>query len=190
MREEHSCPVCMEHTKDEWFGFPCGHLICGDCNDKMIAHRFLSCPTCRTPREGVSQRQVDSANQSRAQIHSEEDSWQPVNAGGRSFQTLFFPDETGGAHPFHSLLTARREHPPLTGSVSMDESLAQVLQAEEMVGVGLPLTRMTSASASARVTVHGPMRGLLNRLLSPGTIAEFLAQREIARGQHAEGHGL
>jgi len=179
----------MEHTKDEWFGFPCGHLICGDCNDKMIAHRFLSCPTCRTPREGVSQRQVDSANQSRAQVHSGEDSWQVVNADGWPLQTLFFPDETGGAHPFNSLLTARLQHPPLTGSGYMDESLAlaQVLQAEEMVAAGLPLTRMTSTSA--RMAVHGPMRGLLNRLLSPGTIAEFLAQREIARGQHPEGHG-
>ena len=177
--EERSCPVCMEHTKNEWFHFPCGHSICEECNGQMLARRFLACPTCRTPREGVSQRQVDLANQARVDV---DDDAERVQAG-RYASTIFFPDESGGANPFGSLVQAIGS--PLSAAPSAltpeeeDEALAQVLQAEEMVGVHLPLTRTTSVRSS----VHGPMRDLVDRLLSPAPISEFLAQREVVRRQ-------
>lgn len=175
--EERSCPVCMEHTKNNWFSFPCGHSICDECNDKMLARRFLACPTCRTPREGVSQRQVDLANQARVDV---DDDAERVQAG-RYASTIFFPDESGGANPFGSLVQAIGS--PLTAAPSVltpeeeDEALAQVLQAEEMVGVHLPLTRVTPA----RLAVRGPMRALMDSLTTPGTMEDFLAQREAVR---------
>ena len=179
----------MEHTKRDWFSFPCGHSICAECNDKMISHRFLSCPTCRTPREGVSERQVEAANQARVDMHAREDgAWDDQLPGvGRYGPTMFFPDESGGANPF-GVLTRAIGSPLSEPSVQHrapeddDEALAQILQAEEMVGVHLPLTRTTSV----RTSVHGPMRDLVDRLLSPAPISEFLAQREVVR-QHRAG---
>lgn len=189
--EELACPVCMEHTKNNWFSFPCGHSICEECNNQMLARRFLSCPTCRTPREGVSQRQVDAANQARADWHAREDNaWDDQMPVARFGPTMFFPDESGGANPF-GVLTRAIGSPLSEPSVPPhdpeddDEALAQVLQAEEMVGVHLPLTRTTSA----RTSVHGPMRELVDRLLSPAPISEFLAQREVVRRAHRR-HGV
>ena len=175
--EERSCPVCMEHTKDNWFSFPCGHSICDECNGRMLARRFLACPTCRTPREGVSQRQVDLANQARVDVDDDADRVQ----AGRYASTVFFPDESGGAHPFGSLVQAIGSPlyaaPMALTPEQEDEALAQVLQAEEMVGVHLPLTRVTSA----RLAVRGPMRELMDSLMTPGTMEDFLAQRDVVR---------
>ena len=181
--EELACPVCMEHTKNHWFSFPCGHSICEDCNNQMLARRFLSCPTCRTPREGVSQRQVEAANQARVDMHAHEDGWEEDTPRvGRYGPIMFFPDESGGANPF-GVLTNAIGSPVSAPSAPMpeneDEALAQILQAEEMVGVHLPLARATSV----RTAVHGPMRDLVDRLLSPAPISEFLAQREVVRRQ-------
>ncbi len=174
--EERSCPVCMEHTKNEWFHFPCGHSICEECNGQMLARRFLACPTCRTPREGVSQRQVEIANQARVDVDDENDG---VHAN-RYGSTIFFPDESGGANPFASLVQAIGPPipaPPALTPEEEDEALAQVLQAEEMVGQHLPSTRVTTA----RLAVRGPMRALMDGLMTPNTVGEFLAQREAVR---------
>ena len=176
----------MEHTKNNWFSFPCGHSVCAECNEKMLARRFLSCPTCRTPREGVSQRQVEAANQARVDMHArEDDGWEEDRPDvGRYGPIMFFPDESGGANPFGVLTNAigtplSAPSVPFRAPEDDDEALAQVLQAEEMVGVHLPLTRTTSVRSS----VHGPMRDLVDRLLSPAPISEFLAQREVVRRQ-------
>jgi len=174
--EERTCPVCMEHTKNNWFSFPCGHSICDDCNGQMLARRFLACPTCRTPREGVSQRQVEIANQARVDVDDENDA---VHAN-RYGSTIFFPDESGGANPFASLVHAvgpTLPTPPVLTPEEEDEALAQVLQAEEMVGRHLPSTRVTTAP----LAVRGPMRALIDGLMTPGTVGEFLAQREAVR---------
>ena len=190
---ERSCPVCMEapRTEHDWFCFPCGHGICAECNGKMIARRFLACPTCRTPREGVSERQVEVANQARVDMDAfRDDGWEvnDVPNVGRYGPTIFFPDESGGANPFGPLAQAIG-FPVSTPSVPVraleddDEALAQVLQAEEMVGVHLPLTRTTLA----RTAVHGSMRDLVDRLLSPAPISEFLAHRERVRRSQPRG---
>ena len=179
-QEESSCPVCMDPTKDDWFSFPCGHLICSECNEKMVARSFLACPTCRTPREGVSERQVESANRSRVAMHAEQDAGTLWAANGIQLAMLFFPDETGGANPFTPLMAEGIAAPATTPgrpSPAADEALARVLQAEDEAGGVLPLRR-----ASA-VRLRGPLRALVGRLLSPGSIADFLAQREVVRRQ-------
>ena len=179
--EERGCPVCMEPTKNEWFAFPCGHSICAECTDKMLTRQYLSCPTCRTPREGVSPQQVEAANRSRA----EEENEPPQVA--RFAATIFFPDESGGANPFGVLAQAigsplPSPFAPEESPEDDDEALAQVLQAQEVVGVRLPLTR----TISVRDSVHGPMRELVDRLLSPVPMQEFLAQREVVRRAQAQ----
>ena len=168
----------MEHTKRNWFSFPCGHSICAECNSKMIAHRFLSCPTCRTPREGVSQRQVEQANQARAERQSE-------RAGGRGGDVMFFPVEADGADPFRSLHELLLPEPPqvqLHGADAedVDEALARATQAEEFVRAHMPHLR-----TSVSVNVRGPMRTLVNELLRPGSMEDFLAHREVVRRQGA-----
>lgn len=170
----------MEHTKNNWFSFPCGHSICAECNDKMIAHRFLSCPTCRTPREGVSQRQVDQANQARAERQSE-------RVGDGRTGVMFFPVDADGADPFRSLHEFLIP-PPSTlvhdtdaaDAVDADEALARATQAEEFVRAHMPHLR-----TSVTVNLRGPMRALANELLRPGSVEDFLAHREAVRRQSA-----
>ena len=99
------CPVCLEPLTENQFRFPCGHGVCTGCNGRLAQRRFLSCPTCRTPREGVSERQVERANHARAREDQGVEEGEPlvVFAGGREFQVLFFPDESDGQHPFAPL---------------------------------------------------------------------------------------
>jgi len=115
-REAHSCPVCMEPTKDDCFSFPCGHLICSECNGKMISHSFLACPTCRTPREGVSQQEVDSANLSRVAVDTLTDTGLSVNNTATRVAIIFFPDESGNTNPFTPLDAANNLLYPCLGS--------------------------------------------------------------------------
>lgn len=179
--QERSCPVCMEHTERDWFSFPCGHSICAECNGKMIAHRFLSCPTCRTPREGVSQRQVEQANEARAERQS-------GRVGGRGGDVMFFPIEANGADPFRSLDELLIPTPPQVhlqawgaeDAEDVDEALARATQAEEFVRGHMPHLRTSVVSG-----VTGPMRTLVHELLRPGTMEEFLAHREAVRHRSA-----
>ena len=174
--EERACPVCMERTEDERFCFPCGHWICDGCNQKMLQHNFLACPTCRQPREGVSQRQVEAANRARTEQHAEQDGAQALvlRAGGQELRVMFFPDESEGANPFGPLGQAARPRNPTDN----DHMLAQVIEAAEAVQSVLP---HLSQSSEPGLRLEGPMRELVDRLLRPGTVQEFLAQREAVR---------
>lgn len=174
------CPVCLEPLTEEQFRFPCGHGVCNGCNSRLARRDFLSCPTCRTPREGVSRQQVELANQARVDVDVDDDDDDDRVHAGRYGSTIFFPDESGGAHPFGSLVHGigrPLSAPSVLTPEEEDEALAQVLQAEEMVGQHLPLTRVTSA----RLAVRGPMRELMDSLMTPGTMEDFLAQREAVR---------
>lgn len=174
--EERACPVCMERTEDERFCFPCGHWICDGCNQKMLQHNFLACPTCRQPREGVSQRQVEAANRARTEQHAEQDGAQSLvlRAGGQELRVMFFPDESEGANPFGPL-----GHPGRSRNATDDDHmLAQVIEAASAVQSVLP---HLAQSSEPGLQLEGPMRELVDRLLRPGTVEEFLAQRETVR---------
>lgn len=179
---ETACPVCMDHTEDERFCFPCGHWICAPCNQKMLQHNFLACPTCRQPRQGVSQRQVDAANRTRTEQNAEQDGAQSLvlRAGGQELRVMFFPDESEGANPFQSLREAVRPR----NATDDDHLLAQVVDAASAVQSVLP---HLAGSSEAEVRLEGPMRELVDRLLRPGTVEEFLAQREAVRADSGGG---
>ncbi len=178
--------MCLEccRTEDK-FRFPCGHAVCGACDAHMTRRGFLACPTCRTPREGVSQLEVDASNNARVLRENQaEERAAPgmmgVYAGGRAYEVLFFPDESDGNDPFRVLgLESRAENVPLT-----PEQEALLRAAEAMVeaevehhaeGMRVPLSRRPSEA------LRGPMRDLVDSLLRPTTIPEFLAQRETVR---------
>lgn len=174
--------MCMEPTKDDCFSFPCGHLICSECNGKMISHSFLACPTCRTPREGVSQQEVDSANLSRVAVDTLTDTGLSVNNTATRVAIIFFPDESGNTNPFTPLDAANNSAISLPGEPDPDsgEALGHVLQAEYAVGGNRPLRRVSV------VRLRGSMRRLVDQLLSPGTITDFLAQRDVVRRSRSD----
>ena len=67
-RERDECPVCFESIGDEacdgTYGdrvlFPCGHFVCGSCNDSMLRRDDHRCPTCRNPRGGFTREMADA----------------------------------------------------------------------------------------------------------------------------------
>ena len=73
------CPVCFMpytrglRTERARSVFPCGHAVCRACDANMMRRNFHSCPTCRTPREGFSQEEVDLAAHARAVQDAETD---------------------------------------------------------------------------------------------------------------------
>ena len=149
--QENACPICMEGTEHDRVCFPCGHWVCSPCDARMLANGFLACPTCRTPREGVSQGQVELANRARTERHAEQDRSRALalREGGQVLQVLFFPDESEGAHPFGPL----------------------------DAGAG-------AASRPVLLRLEGQMRELVDQLLRPGSLMDFLAQRELVRDRH------
>ena len=106
------CPVCFEEQDvTERSYFQCGHSVCTSCNATLLQRGFLACPTCRTPREGVSQAAVDHANEQRT-LQDQGDENGGAGAGtamgltvshaGERYRILFFPDESQGS-PFATL---------------------------------------------------------------------------------------
>lgn len=66
------CPVCMDCIGDAGGGtdgdrvlFPCGHFVCGSCNDGMLRRDDHRCPTCRTPRDGFTVEMADASAEQR-----------------------------------------------------------------------------------------------------------------------------
>ena len=175
--QECTCPICMERTENDRFCFPCGHWICAPCDARMLANGFLACPTCRTPRDGVSQGQVEAANRARTERHAEQDGARTLvlRAGGQEMQVLFFPDESDGANPFGVLGVPSPQRAPEAD----DYLLAQAVEAAAVVRSALP---HLTGSSGPTLRLEEPMQQLVDQLLRPGTVDEFLAQREAMRG--------
>ena len=182
--EECACPICMERTERDRFCFPCGHWICAPCDARMLENGFLACPTCRTPREGVSQGQVEAANHARTERHAEQDGRRSLvlRAGGRELQVLFFPDETGGSNPFGPL--GWPAPPPPRDPAADDHLLAQATEAASAARSVLP---HLAASYGPLLQLDGPLGALVNQLLTIGSVEEFLAQREAVRANSGGG---
>ena len=58
-RETRDCVVCMESMQQrgprtEIHPFQCAHSICRTCDANMARRDLNRCPTCRTPRRGMS----------------------------------------------------------------------------------------------------------------------------------------
>lgn len=175
-----TCPICMERTENDRFCFPCGHWICAPCDSRMLANGFLACPTCRTPREGVSQGQVDAANNERVERHAAQDGGRSLvlRSGNREVRVLFFPDESQGANPFGVLEAAPAA--PARDAGAEDRLLAQAVEAASALESALP---HLNALIDPLLQLDEPMQELVQQLLEPGTVQGFLAQREAVRGR-------
>ena len=85
--------------------FPCNHLVCRTCDQKMLERNDHRCPTCRTPRAGVSREAADA--HATRQMHldmAEEAGHEMGGMGGVGRRvrtphgptTIFFPNEAQG----------------------------------------------------------------------------------------------
>jgi hypothetical protein len=71
------CPVCFEpfdadvHERSIW---QCGHAVCVACDGRMASNGLHQCPTCRTPRSGMSAESArNAAEQARLRDLREEE---------------------------------------------------------------------------------------------------------------------
>ena len=101
-QHDDACPVClseMDRTKANYL--PCGHCVCDDCDKRLLERRFLFCPTCRTPRLGVSDEQVQAANVQRSTEDQNEHNDQNDHSASvvlfthqnQNYQVIFFPSQ-------------------------------------------------------------------------------------------------
>jgi len=185
--------------------FPCGHAVCAACDARMRDRAFHTCPTCRTPREGVTRAQADLAAQSRVladQARERSAGGGPVpnvsgvvEHNGNQYEVLFFASE-GEGDPFDVLRAVapsataavpaarnRRfriddgDHPRFHRPV---DALDEEEQVEELQRQQLQQQQQQSPPAEA-VEIGGPLGALVHELMQPGDLSTFLARHEVAR---------
>jgi len=194
------CPVCMT-AYDPAEGrprvrFPCGHAVCAACDARMRDRAFHTCPTCRTPREGVTRAQADLAAQSRVLADQARERSEGLPAAGVSgvvehngnqYEILFFASQAEG-DPFDVLRTvapparSRRfriddgDHPRFHQPV---DALDEEEQVEELNRTIRP--QRQGPPAVEGVEIGGPLGALVHELMLPGDLSTFLARHEVAR---------
>ena len=79
------CPICLEpFTKEDLsFAFGCIHGVCHSCDNALKNRGDLRCPTCRTPRNGVSSADAEAAAVRIAPV--------PDHAAGGDGAMIYFP---------------------------------------------------------------------------------------------------
>ena len=107
------CPVCFE-VKDEQF-FPCGHFVCSACEAEMTRRGLLACPTCRTPREGVSRAEVEQLNHSRVR----------GDAAESGFRVVFLSESD--TNNYEDFTTQELPRQDFTNLESTDPSMARLV---------------------------------------------------------------
>lgn len=204
MANDEDCPICLNpfgvatRTEGSKVRFPCGHIVCRTCDNRMQQRNFHSCPLCRTPREGFTQNDVDRASQVRAlgDAESEEDGQQQpffaltIGSGGpsaferfgasqgygasaqrvSSWSVVLLPNQATG-DPFRVLRTLNTNASwPLSEAVDHDEE-----EEEEEA----PRSRQDAAAL-----VGAEMQNFIrDQLLQPTSMPEFLeAHTRLRRG--------
>lgn len=183
--------MCFEEAVTERAHFPCGHSVCSACNATLLQRGFLACPTCRTPREGVSQAAVEHSNSERTRQNEADERGDggmgvgmTISHAGQRYRVLFFPDESegspfatldmSGARPMRPMRAARtlRMMPPYharpsarRGAVEAEEGNESESEGDENRPPGVPMRLDPS------------MEALVDGLLSPVELPEFLARR-------------
>lgn len=106
------CPVCFE-VKDNHF-FPCGHFVCSACEAEMTRRGFLACPTCRTPRAGISQAEAERSN------HTRVEETQPSG-----FRVIFLSESD--TNDYEDFTTQELPRQDFTNLQSTDPSMARLV---------------------------------------------------------------
>ena len=208
------CPVCFEPVTDP-AAFPCGHVVCGACNAQLERRAFLACPTCRTPRAGVSVREVNAAaerrvlaDEHREAANADDSAYLTITRAGERFNVMFFPteDRTNPMLTIGSRLRpAGRGAARWSGRIQLSDHAAIRAAVAQLGGAsqandhdddgggdaweqpvreaeGAPDTATTPPPASTTpLALTGPMAALVDGLLRPVGMPEYLALREAAR---------
>ena len=213
--EQQECPVCLEAidlTKLQHF--PCGHIVCRTCDQKMLQRNDHRCPTCRTPRAGVSREAADA--HATRQLHldmAEEADHEMGGMGGVGRRirtphgptTIFFPNEAQGDvfEQINAAIAAgigRRRPGTAPRNVTIFAEFARLderhLEAQR-VRRSTRSTRTTPTSEARIVhdtadrtivnlttsedNLNESLSRLVSELISPSSLATFMAVREQVR---------
>lgn len=169
------------------FSFPCGHCVCNECDDKLQARAFYSCPTCREPRAGYNREDVDAAASARVQRdqlneHVENDGQHVATTtlehNGNFYHVVFLRDESSTSRPYDVLRTVNSNGVIEEGdAVEAAGSHPQVLD--------LP-NNPEDAHTSGRnnlVSLSGPLAEMLRGLVQPNDMASFVQRHDALSTQ-------
>ena len=199
------CPVCFEAVTDP-SAFPCGHVVCGACNAQLERRAFLACPTCRTPRAGVSEREVNAAaerrvlaDEQREAAETDDDTYLTITRSGQRFSVMFFPteDRTNPMLRIGSRLRPRErgavrwsgrvqlsDHAAIRAAVAQLDNATRsdgAVREAEAAPEDAPEAHDAGAAELVPLAMTGPMAALVDGLLRPMAMSEYLALREAAR---------
>ena len=207
------CPVCFHpygaEAEHQQYCFPCGHAVCAGCDARMRQRSFHTCPTCRTPREGVTQAQADLAAQSRvltdqARERAEELGVPPgmapnasgvVEHNGNQYEILFFASEAEG-DPFDvlravapaartsmmpTLARSRRFRIDDGDHPNFRRPVDALAEEEEVEEAHRSIAQQLRTGSTGPVQIGGPLGALVRELVQPGDLSTFLARHEEVR---------
>lgn len=205
--------MCFEPVTDP-SAFPCGHVVCGACNAQLERRAFLACPTCRTPRAGVSVREVNAAaerrvlaDEHREAAEADNSAYLTITRAGERFNVMFFPteDRTNPMLTIGSRLRpAGRGASRWSGRIQLSDHAAIRAAVAQLGGAppedgddddddggaweqpvrdagGAPATATPPPMSTTPLDLTGPMAALVDGLLRPVGVPEYLALREAAR---------
>ena len=207
------CPVCFHpygaEAEHQQYCFPCGHAVCAACDARMRQRGFHTCPTCRTPREGVTQAQADLAAQSRvltdqARERAQELGVPPgatpnvsgvVEHNGNQYEVLFFASEAEGdpfdvlravapaarASTMPTLARSRRFRIDNGDHPNFHQPVDALAEGEEVEEAHRSIAQQLRTGSTGPVQIGGPLGALVRELVQPGDLSTFLARHEEAR---------
>jgi hypothetical protein len=207
------CPVCFHpygaEADHQQYCFPCGHAVCAGCDGRMRNRGFHTCPTCRTPREGVTRAEADLAAQSRvltdqARDRAEELGVPPgltpnvsgvVEHNGNQYEIMFFASEAEG-DPFDvlravapaartstlpTLARSRRFRIDDGDHPNFHRPVDALAEEEEVEEAHRSIAQQLRTGSTGPVQIGGPLGELVRELVQPGDLSTFLARHEVAR---------
>ena len=207
------CPVCFHpygsEAEHQQYCFPCGHAVCAGCDGRMRNRGFHTCPTCRTPREGVTRAEADLAAQSRvltdqARERAEELGVPPgvtpnvsgvVEHNGNRYEIMFFASEAEG-DPFDvlravapaartstmpTLARSRRFRIDDGDHPNFRRPVDALAEEEEVEEAHRSIAQQLRTGSTGPVQIGGPLGALVRELVQPGDLSTFLARHEEVR---------
>ena len=100
--------MCMQPLTDVPNALRCGHVVCVECDKELLERDFLNCPVCRTPRDGVTEAEVQRANQLRDLRNRFDGSLSVATTPGTAMAaTIFFPSEAAQFLPLTPVARTR-----------------------------------------------------------------------------------
>lgn len=173
------CAVCFEdftraRTRSVW---PCFHSICRECDRRMITSGLHRCPVCRTPREGFNESEAARAAQNQS------------GHAGRNYGVVFFANEASGARPYDALQAfAEQIAPGVRTRIAARRNVGVEIAERDGLGEGERATRRlrvehgdVESAGDFLARDDTGMAVLIQELLQPGTVDEFLTLRESLR---------